>query len=238
MVRSSRQRWTSSQMLAFTEESEGSKKPRLRRGNSCTLVCISSPPWFFCSSWWCVDPEDNDEETSGDRSSPIEVSCDVPTNFHVEQFIFTIAYVDPDIAGKRVGQNNSQPFPWHWPGVDESIVLIGTSIVDSTILSIVNAAIAGPPDPSRIIRELWRCMEEPNGDCSPYTCNVTPIFDNNTAARWVKVLMKLSNPTLVCVVYRGQQADCTADAQMPMRGGRSYLPLDDILLPPAKDIID
>jgi len=47
--------------------------------------------------------------------------------------------------------------------------------------------------------------------------------------------MKLSNPTFFCVVHRGQQADGTAGAQTPMRGGRSYLPLDDILLPPAKD---
>jgi len=50
--------------------------------------------------------------------------------------------------------------------------------------------------------------------------------------------MKLSNPTLFCVVYRGQQADGTDGAQMPMRGGRSYLPLNDILPPPAEDMID
>jgi hypothetical protein len=50
--------------------------------------------------------------------------------------------------------------------------------------------------------------------------------------------MKLSNPTLFCVVYRGQQADGTDGAQTPMRGGRSYLPLDDILPPPAEDMID
>jgi len=50
--------------------------------------------------------------------------------------------------------------------------------------------------------------------------------------------MKLINPTLFCVVYQGQQADGTAGAQTPMRGGRSYLPLDDILPPPAEDMID
>jgi len=50
--------------------------------------------------------------------------------------------------------------------------------------------------------------------------------------------MKLSNPTLFCVVYRGQQADGTDGAQTPMRGGRSYLPLDDILPPPADDMIN
>jgi len=50
--------------------------------------------------------------------------------------------------------------------------------------------------------------------------------------------MKLSNPTLFWVVYRGQQANCTDGAQTPMLGGRSYLPLDDILPPPAEDMID
>jgi len=64
------------------------------------------------------------------------------------------------------------------------------------------------------------------------------MFDNNTAARWVKAAMKLSNPTLFCVVYRGQQADRTDGAQTPMRGGRSYLPLNNILPPPAEDMID
>ena len=50
--------------------------------------------------------------------------------------------------------------------------------------------------------------------------------------------MKLSNPTLFCIVYRGQQADGTDGAQKPMRGGRSYLPLEDILPPPAEDMIN
>jgi len=50
--------------------------------------------------------------------------------------------------------------------------------------------------------------------------------------------MKLSNPTRLCVVYRGQQADRTDGAQTPMRGGRSYHPLDNILPPPAEDMID
>jgi len=146
--------------------------------------------------------------------------------------------VDPDIAGKRVGENNTQLFSWHWPGDDESILPIVTSIVNTTILLIVNAAIAGLPEPSRKIRELWGCLEEPNGDGGPYARDVTPIFDNNTAAGWVKAAMKLSNPTFLCVVYRGQQADATDGSQTPMRGGRSYLPLDDILPPPAEDMID
>ena len=40
------------------------------------------------------------------------------------------------------------------------------------------------------------------------------------------------------MVYRGPQADGTDGAQMPMRGSRSYLPLDDILPPAAEDRID
>jgi len=56
--------------------------------------------------------------------------------------------VDPDIAGKRVGENNNQLFSSHWPGDNDKILLIVISIVDTTMLSIVNAVIAGLPDPS------------------------------------------------------------------------------------------
>jgi hypothetical protein len=38
--------------------------------------------------------------------------------------------------------------------------------------------------------------------------------------------------------YRGQQADGTDGAQTPMHGACSYLPLDDILPPPAKAMIN
>ena len=164
--------------------------------------------------------------------------CDALNDVLVEPFTFTITYVDSNIAGKRVGEKNTQRFSWHWPGDDESILPKVTSIIDTTIMSTVNAAIAGLPDCSSKIRELWGCREEPNADRGPYACNVTPNFDNNTAAGWVKAAMKKSKPTLVCVVYRGQQADGTDGAQTPMRGGLSYLPLDDILPPPAKDMID
>ena len=76
-------------------------------------------------------------------------------NFLVEPFRFTIAYVDPDIAGQRVGENNTQLISWHWPGDDESLLPVVTSIVDTTIFSIVNAAITGLPDPSlKISRAL------------------------------------------------------------------------------------
>jgi hypothetical protein len=54
----------------------------------------------------------------------------------------------------------------------------------------------------------------------------------------VKVAMKLSNPTLCCIVYRGQQADCRDGTQTPTHGARSYLPLEDILPPPAEEMID
>jgi len=90
-------------------------------------------------------------------------------------------------------------------------------------LSIMTAAIASLPDPSRIIREPWGFLGEPTGDCGPHARNVTAIFDNNTAAGWVKAAMKLINPTLFHVVYRGQQADGTDAAQTPMLGSRSYL---------------
>jgi hypothetical protein len=52
------------------------------------------------------------------------------------------------------------------------------------------------------------------------------------------VALKLNNPTLFCVIYRGQSADGTDGAKTPMRGGRSCLPLDNILPPPAEDMID
>jgi len=72
-------------------------------------------------------------------------------DFLVEPSSFTVTYADPDIDGKRVGVTNTQLFSWHWPGDDESIISIVTSIVDMTIVSIVNAAIAGLPDCSRKI---------------------------------------------------------------------------------------
>jgi hypothetical protein len=83
------------------------------------------------------------------------VCCDPSKDFLVQPFIFTIAYPDPNIAGKRVGENNTLLFPWLWPGDDESTLLIVTSMVAMTILSIVYAAIPSLPDPSRKIRDLW-----------------------------------------------------------------------------------
>jgi len=64
------------------------------------------------------------------------------------------------------------------------------------------------------------------------------MIDNNTAARCVKVAMKSSNSRVFRVVHWAQQADGTDGAQTPMDAGCSYLPLDDILPPPAEDIIE
>ena len=164
--------------------------------------------------------------------------CNASTDLLVKRFSFTIAYVDPDIAGQRVGENYSEIFSWHWPGNDEWILAILLLIIKTTIVSIVNAAIPSLQDPSHKIRELWGCREEPNGVGGLYPRNVTPIFYNNPAAGWVKVAMKLNNPKHFSIFYRGQQANCTAAAQMSMCGGCSFLPLDVIILPPAEDMIN
>jgi len=165
------------------------------------------------------------------------VNWNVLTNFLVEPFSFTIAYVDPNIAGQKEGENNTQQFSWHLMGDNEQILPIVKSIVNTMILSIVNAAIAGLPYPSWKIREVWGCWEEPNGDGGLHACNVTLIFDNNFSGRWVKVAMKFNIPGLFCVVYRGQHADGPDGTLTAWLGGHSYFRLDDILLPVAKDMI-
>ena len=86
-------------------------------------------------------------------SSPITVRCDSSSDFLVEPFSFTIAYVDPDIAGKRVGGNTTHLFSWHWPGDDELILPIVTSILNRSIWSIINAATPSLRGPSTRIRE-------------------------------------------------------------------------------------
>ena len=101
----------------------------------------------------------------------------------------------------------------------------------------MHAAIASLSDSRQRIREHLGCWEELNGDRGAYTLNVTPLLDNNTAAGWVMVVMKRSNTTHFYVFHHGQQADGTAGAQTPKRGGCSYRPLDYILLPPAEDRI-
>jgi hypothetical protein len=74
------------------------------------------------------------------------VGCNPLTDFHVVPFSFTILYVDPDIAGKRVGEINPYLFSWHWARDDESILRIVTSIAVMTILAIANAPIHILPD--------------------------------------------------------------------------------------------
>ena len=123
-------------------------------------------------------------------SSLKKVHCDTLTNFLVKQFTFTITYVDHDIAGKRVGNNITRLFSWHWPGDDELILPIVISIVNSTILSIVNSGITGLADFIRKTREFCGCQWEDNGEGGPFAGNVTPIFDNNIAAEWVQAVMK------------------------------------------------
>ena len=90
--------------------------------------------------------------------------CDAWTDDFVKPLWFIIAYVDPDVAGKSMGENNTQSVSCHWPGDDDSIVQIVTSMVDMTIWSIMNAAIASLPYLGRKIRQLWDCLEERNGD--------------------------------------------------------------------------
>lgn len=39
-----------------------------------------------------------------------------------------------------------------------------------------------------------------------------------------------------CVTYRGHQVDGTSGSDTPMRGGHSYVPLDDIFITAAEDM--
>jgi len=237
VIRIPRKHGTSWGGLAFTEERIGSIKPWLRKGNLYTLVWIATPQCFLCSFRWCVDTEDNKKETSSHRSSPKKVCFNVLTDFLVELFTFTMAYVGQDIAGKWVGENNTQQFSLHWPGDDISILLRVTSIADPTILLVVNAVIPGLPLPSWKIRKHWGCLEEPTADSAQHIWNGTPIIDNNEGARWEKGTMKLHILWLVGIVDRSQHANGTSDAETDMRGGCCYFPPYNVLPPPAHDII-
>jgi len=57
-----------------------------------------------------MDTDDDKEETFGldmayvdIMGGPMKVCCDASTDFLLQQFTFGIAYVDPNIGGKRVG---------------------------------------------------------------------------------------------------------------------------------------
>jgi hypothetical protein len=152
------------------------------------LLCISSPRRFFYSSWWCVDAKANNEETLGYRSSPRIFGSSASTSFLVEPCSLSIAYVDSDIAGKRVGEFDTQVVSWHWPGAVELILPIVTSIIDKSIFLIIHAAFASQPHPSWKIWKLCGCPVEQNGDGCLYAGNVTPFFDKNTAPGWVIVV--------------------------------------------------
>jgi len=76
------------------------------------FVCISSPQSFFCSSWCFEDTEDDKEETSVHRSSPIKVPCYAPTDILVKPGSFVIDYVNPYIAVIKVGEHTTQLFSW------------------------------------------------------------------------------------------------------------------------------
>jgi len=128
-----RQRWMRSHWLGFTEGGIGWKKPQPRRGNSCTLVWISSPPRFDYSTWWGIHSGEDEEETSGGWCSPIQARTHSSTDCLAQAFTFTIAYVDPVIPGMRVVENTTKVFSLHWPREDESMLLLVTSIIDPTI---------------------------------------------------------------------------------------------------------
>jgi hypothetical protein len=120
-----------------------------------------------------------------------EKQCsDASTKINLEPFSYTIPYVDPDIVGNRVGEFNTLQFIWRQPEDGEYLLVAATPMVDTTNMSIVNAAIDAPPGSSCIFREHWGCGQEPDGDGGPYARSVTPILDNNTAAGWVKAAVK------------------------------------------------
>lgn len=74
---------------------------------------------------------------------------DTSTAFLVVPSSFTISYVDPNVAAKKVDGNISLLFSWHWPGYDELRLSIVTSIIDMSIMSFMSAAIADLPECSQ-----------------------------------------------------------------------------------------
>jgi len=104
---------------------------------------------------------------------------------------YTITYMDPDIAVKRLCQNTTEVHSCHCPADHESWIPILTSIVDMTTFSIMNSAIARFADPRPEVCGYWRCWEKSNVHYGLHSSNVTPIFNEHTAAGWVKLVMKL-----------------------------------------------
>jgi len=238
MDRNSRLNTMNSERLACAESWIRNTTPQLQRGNLTTLVCVSSPLWFIYYSWGSFDTEADKEETSSCRSLSIKVHCDTSTDFLIKQFSVTTIYANTKVTSKRVGQNNPQRIPWCWPGDGELILLIVTSIVDTSILSIMNPAIAGLPNPRWKIGELWDSWEQRNGDGSLSACHIPPICDHHTAAGWANLAMNVCNLKQCCVSCSGQQANIISGTQTPMCSGHSYHFLDDIVPPPAIKMIN
>lgn len=229
LVKNSRQHIRTSWQLSIAEGSMQLMKPRLSRGMLCPLICISLRSCLWYSSWWCVDTHDDMEESSTHWSSPIRVHHESSTNFPVESCSLTIGSVDHCIAGKRVGGNNTQMFWWHWPADGESLFPIVSSILNMTIMSIMNATIAGLPNPSWTMWELEGCQKEPNGGGGLHLWNFTSIFDDNNIGGCVLVAKRFPKPGLLCIIDYGQQANSISGGQSPIYAGHSYLSRDDIL---------
>jgi hypothetical protein len=111
-------------------------------------------------------------------------------------------------------------------------------MVHTTIISMVNAAIAGLSDARWNIQQHWGCREEPTGDNSLHAVNVTPTVNIITASGYIKMPIRFQNPTHFCVGYRCLHANGPSGAQMPVYDGHSYLALDGTLDLPAEDIIN
>jgi len=141
--------------LAFPEGRIILPKPRLEGRNSSKLVTMSSSRCFFCMSWWGVDTEDNKDETPGSYASAIHVHYNASTNFLPRQCSSIIAYVDTNVAGMLLGEVITQQFLWHWPGDDELIRLIDTSIFNPTILHILNVALLRGSPWAAVMIHVW-----------------------------------------------------------------------------------
>jgi len=55
--------------------------------------------------------------------------------------------MDPNVTGKRMGENNTQHISWLWPADDESVLLIVACSFNTTISSIVSAVFTKCPHP-------------------------------------------------------------------------------------------
>jgi hypothetical protein len=104
--------------------------------------------------------EDDEKDTSGYKNLPIQLPSDTLTDFLGTLCSLFITYVDPDIAGRMVGENYSLILSCHWPGVHESRLPTVSLIINTIIVSIRIGAIGDLADSSRRIQWLWRCCNE------------------------------------------------------------------------------